>query len=230
MSKKTNDPIDTMLEPQKTAADIEKWIKNNAKTVAIALVAVIAIPLGYMGYKKFILEPKENEAYAAMFYAEQYFSQEDFTLALNGNNEFSGFLTIIDEYGGTKAANLANYYAGICCLKLGRFEDAIKHLEDFSSDDILVSSVAAGALGDAYRELGNSEKAVKNYEKAANKYPNNFTSPIFLKKAGMTYEEDLAKPDKALACYEKIEKLYPMSREGQEIIKYISRTKAMMTE
>ncbi|MCG9912091.1 MAG: tetratricopeptide repeat protein [Flavobacteriales bacterium] len=230
MSKKTNDPIDTMLEPKKTAADIEKWIKDNAKTVAIALVVVIAIPLGYMGYKKFILEPKENEAYAAMFYAEQYFNQENFTLALNGDSEFSGFLTIIDEYGGTKAGNLANYYAGICYLKLGQFEDAINHLEDFSSDDILVSSVAAGALGDAYRELGDSEKAVKNYEKAANKYPNNFTSPIFLKKAGMTYEDDLAKPDKALACYEKIEKQYPMSREGQEIIKYISRTKAMMTE
>ncbi len=230
MSNKPNDPIENVLEPKKTAANLEQWIKENSKTVAIALALVILIPLGYMGYKKFILQPKEDAAYAAMFFAEQYFAQENFEAALNGGNDFSGFLSIIDEYGNTKAGNLAHYYAGICYLKLGQFDQAIEHLEDFSSGDVLVSSVAFGALGDAYRESGNSEKAVSNYEKAASRNPNNFTSPIYLKKAGMTYEDDLNDLKKALSCFEKIEKEYPLSREGQDVMKYITRIKAKMAE
>lgn len=230
MSKHSKDPIDSVLEPKKAAANLEQWIKSNGKTVGIALAVVILIPLGYIGYKKFIQEPKEAEAAAAMFYAEQYFAQEQFELALNGDGNFSGFLTITDEFGGTDAGNLAHYYAGICHLRLGQYAEAIAQLEDFSSDDVLVSSVAYGALGDAYRESGDSENAVKNYEKAANKNPNNFSSPIYLKKAGMTYEDDLNDLDKALACYEKIEKEYPVTREGQEIMKYIVRVKAKKGE
>lgn len=230
MSKDTKAPIDSLLNPKKVAAKVELWIKDNSKIVGIALAVVILIPLGYLGYKKYIQEPKENEAYAAMFMAEQYFAQDNYEAALNGGNDFSGFLSITDDFGGTKAGNLAHYYAGICYLKLGQYNEAISQLEDFSSDDILVSSVAYGALGDAYRETGDSEKAVKNYEKAANNKPNNFTSPIYLKKAGITYEDDLQNLDKALACFEKIEKNYPNTREGQEIMKYIVRVKAKKGE
>lgn len=230
MSKDTKTPIDNLLEPRKTAANLDQWIRQNGKIVGIVLAVIILIPLGYLGYKKFILEPKETEAYAAMFPAEQLFAQDNYEAALNGNNEFEGFLSIIDQYGGTKASNLAHYYAGICYLKLGQYNDAIEQLEDFSSDDVLVSSVAYGATGDAYRELGDAENAVKNYEKAANEHPNNFTSPIFLKKAALTYEDDLQDLDKALASFQKIEREYPNTREGQEVMKYILQVKAKKGE
>ena len=232
MSKETNTPINNLLEPKKAAANLERWIKNNGKIVGIAVGIVILIPLGYLGYKKYILEPKETAAYAAMFPAEQLFAQDNYEAALNGdaNTNTTGFLSIIDEYGGTKASNLAHYYAGISYLKLGKYSEAIEQLEDFSSDDILVSSVAYGATGDAYRELGDSQNAVKNYEKAANENPNNFTSPIYLKKAGLTYEDDLQDLDKALACFQKIEREYPNTREGQEMMKYILQVKAKKGE
>lgn len=230
MSKDTKTPIDNLLEPKKTAANLEVWIRQNGKIVGIVLAVIILIPLGYLGYKKFVIEPKETKAYAAMFPAEQLFAQDNYEAALNGNNEFTGFLGIIDEYGGTKASNLAHYYAGICHLKLGQYNEAIEQLEDFSSDDVLVSSVAYGATGDAYRELGDSENAVKNYEKAANEHPNNLTTPIYLKKAGLTYEDDLQNLDKALACFEKIEREYPNTREGQEAMKYILQVKAKKGE
>jgi tetratricopeptide (TPR) repeat protein len=230
MNHSDKDPIESVLEPKKTAANLEHWIKENSKKVGIALAVVILIPLGYLGYKKFILQPKEDAAYAAMFFAEQNFAEENYEAALNGNEEFSGFLSIIDEYGNTKAGNLARYYAGICYLRTAQYEQAIEQLENFSSDDILVSSVAFGALGDAYRETGNAEMAVSNYEKAANKNPNNFTSPIYLKKAGMTYEDDLNDLKKALACFERIEYEFPMSREGQEAMKYITRINAKLSE
>lgn len=230
MSKDNKAPIDSLLEPKQTAANLELWIKQNSKIVIAVIAIIILIPLAYLGYQKYIQEPKETEAYSAMFPAEQYFQQENWQAALDGGADFSGFLTIADEFGGTKAGNLSHYYAGICYLKLEKYPEAIEQLEDFSSDDILVSSVAYGALGDAYRESGDSENAVKNYEKAANNKPNNFTSPIYLKKAGLTYEDDLQDLDKALACFEKIEKEYPNTKEGQEIMKYIVQVKAKKGE
>lgn len=230
MSKDNKAPIDNLLEPKKSAANLEQWIKQNNKLVAIIVAIIILIPLGYIGYTKYVQGPKEIEAADAMFAAEQYFAQENWQVALDGDANYSGFLTIMDEFSGTKAGNLAHYYAGICYLRLGKYPEAIEHLEDFSSDDILVSSVAYGALGDAYRETGDSESAVKNYEKAANSKPNDFTSPIYLKKAGLTYEDDLQNLDKALACFEKIENEYPNSREGQEALKYITQIKAKKGE
>lgn len=230
MSKDTKSPIDKVLEPKKLAANLEQWIKENNKIVVAVITVIILIPICWFGYQKYIKGPKEKEAYAAMFPAEQFFAQERWQEALDGGPDFSGFITIADDYSGTKAGNLSHYYAGICYLRLGNYAEAIEHLEDFSCDDILLNSVALGALGDAYRETGDSEKAVKNYEKAANAGPNNFTSPIYLKKAGLTYEDDLQNLDKALACFEKIEKEYPNSREGQEAMKYIMQIKAQKAE
>ncbi len=140
MSKDTNTPINNLLEPKKAAANLEVWVRSNGKILGIVLAVVILIPLGYMGYKKFILQPQENEAYAAMFPAEQLFAQDNYEAALNGNDQFTGFLAIADDYGATKAGNLAHYYAGVCYLKLGQYNEAIEQLDDFSTDDALLVS------------------------------------------------------------------------------------------
>ena len=49
-----------------------------------------------------------------------------------------GFTDIADEFRGTKAGNLANYYAGISYLKLKKYEEAIEYLSNFNSDDELI--------------------------------------------------------------------------------------------
>ena len=55
-----------------------------------------------------------------MFIAEFYFQNNNYDLALNGDGQFSGFLTIADSYSSTKSGNLANYYAAICLMNLGK--------------------------------------------------------------------------------------------------------------
>jgi tetratricopeptide (TPR) repeat protein len=120
----------------------------------------------------------------------------------------------------TNTANLAEYYAGICYLRLGEYEDAIEHLKQFDSNDKLISVIALGALGDAYVELEDYQEAVSFFEKAANKNKNDFTSAIYLKKAGLVYEE-LDDYKKAISSYEKIKKHYPESDEARDIDKYI---------
>jgi len=127
----------------------------------------------------------------------------------------------MDEYGITKSANLAKYYAGICYYKLGEYEDAIEQLKKFDSDDIMVATIALGAIGDAYVELGEIDEGIEYYLKAAERKPNDFTSSLFLKKAGLMYEEQ-GNFKKALEAYEKIEKEFPRSEESRDIEKFIT--------
>jgi tetratricopeptide (TPR) repeat protein len=204
----------------------EKYIEENQKSLTIIVLVIALITGAYLGYKKLYLAPREQEAQSEMYVAEQYFEMDSFMLALEGDGSYMGFLDIIDEYGITKCANLSNYYAGICYFKLGEYEEAIRCLKNFESDDIMVATVALGAIGDAYVELGELETAVEFYMKAADRKKNDFTSALFLKKAGIVYEE-LGNYKKALEVYEKIETHFPKSEESRDIEKYITRAKLM---
>ena len=211
---------------------IENFYNKNKKAVFIGGSAIVVVVLVILYYQIQIKAPKEKAASTASFKAEYYFGIDSFRLALNGRPDgavegFIGFNDIIDQYGGTRAGNLARYYAGICNLRLGQYDDAIDNLKKFSTDDVIVGSISLGCIGDAYREKGESDEAVKYYEKAARRNTNSFTTPMYLKKAAMTYEEDLQDYDKALATYIKIEKEYGNTTEGKDISKYIARLKTM---
>jgi tetratricopeptide (TPR) repeat protein len=127
----------------------------------------------------------------------------------------------------TKGANLSKYYAGICYLKLGNFEEAIDHLKSFKGKDNIIGPMAKGAIGDAYLELNQAAKAASYYMEAAELKDNEFTSPLFLLKAGWTYEI-MKDYKKALQTYERIKLNYASSNEAREIDKYIARAKGMM--
>jgi tetratricopeptide (TPR) repeat protein len=205
----------------------EKYIEENQKSLTIIVIVIAAIIAGYLGYKKLFLEPTELEAQAEMYMAEKYFEADSFRLALEGDGSYLGFIDIIDEYGITKCANLSKYYAGICYLRLGEYEEAIENLKKFDSEDELVATVALGAVGDAYIELGQLEEGLEFYLKAAERKNNDFTSAVFLKKAGLVYEE-MGEYKKALEVYERIESQYPKSEESRDIEKYITSVKIKM--
>jgi tetratricopeptide (TPR) repeat protein len=205
----------------------EQYIEENQKSLTIIILAIVVVVGGYLGYKKFYLEPANKDAQANMFIAEKYFEQDSFKLALDGDGENYGFLEVIDEFSVTKAANLAHYYAGICLMRTGDFEEAIDHLEKFDAEDIMVASIALGAIGDCNLELGNKEDAASYYLKAGARKKNSFTSPIFLKKAGLVLE-DLGQYDKALKAYNTIKKDYPETDEGKIIDKYIAALEIKM--
>jgi tetratricopeptide (TPR) repeat protein len=227
MSKKTEENATGFQSVENALSRTEQYIEENQKSLTIIILAIVVVVGGYLGYKKFYLEPTNKEAQSAMYVAEQYFEKDSFKLALNGDGANYGFLDIIDEYGFTKAANLARYYAGISLLKTGQYEDAIKNLQKFDSDDIMVATVALGAIGDCYLELKENDKAASFYLKAGQRKKNEFTSPIYLKKAALVYEEQ-KKYDKALKAYESIKKNYPESQEGKVIEKYITALKIKM--
>ena len=128
-----------------------------------------------------------------------------------------------------QASNLAKYYAGIIYLKQGKFQDAINYLEKFSSSDEFVGPMAKGGIGDAYLELGQKDKALDYYLKAADMKDNDLTTPLYLMRAAFVYE-DMGKYDKAVELYEKIQKQHTKSNEARDIEKYIEQAKAKMSK
>lgn len=205
----------------------EQFVEDNQKIITTIALSVLIIVAAFLAFKRLIIEPKEKAALAESFVAETYFQKDSFNLALIGDGNYLGFLDIMDEYKMTKTAKLAKYYAGICYLHLGDYEEAIDQLKGFKAKDIMVSAMALGAIGDAYVELGDYDQALSYYEKAAHHHVNNFTTPIFLNKAAQLYEEN-GNYKKAIALYENLKNDYPKSQEGRTAAKYIARAKGKL--
>ncbi len=229
MAKKQDNTEGKIIAVEEALSKTEQFIEKHQKKIIIVLSVVVGVVLIYFGYKQLYLKPKETKAHAEMFVAEKYFELDSLDLALNGDGEHAGFLEIIDNYGITKAANLSKYYTGIIYLKKGQFEDAIKYLKDFDSDDKMVGPMALIAIGDAYVELNDLDKASEYYLKAADKNKNDFISPQALMKAAFVFEE---KNDwtNALKSYERIKKEFFKSQESREVDKHIARAKTMLNQ
>lgn len=229
MAKNVDNTEHTIEVVESALSKTEHFIEKNQKIIGIVVGVIILLVLAVIGYQKLILLPKEQKAQAEIFYAEKYFEMDSLNLALNGDGAHMGFLEIIEEYSATKQANLAHYYAGICYLNLGKFEEAITYLSKFSSADKIIAPMAKGAIGDAYMELGDKNKAASYYTEAAEVSDNELTAPLFLKKAGSTYE--LAGDNqKALDMYKKIQANYIKSLEGREIEKHIAKIEALLAQ
>lgn len=218
--KQDDEVLIDVVEARDSAQD---FFEKNRVLLLIAIGLVVVIIGGLFAYNQFYKGPKQQEAVEQMVQAQTQFERDSFALALtNPGGGFSGFLDIIDNYGGTPAANLAHYYAGICYLQLGQYEAAISYLTDFKAKGDLLSITKNGALGDAHAELNNLDKAMSFYEKAVNAEDNDILTPYYLKKVGMLQENNGNTPE-ALATYERIKNEYPTSVEAREIEKYIAR-------
>ena len=179
MAKKVNKTDQQLANVEQALSKTEQFIETNQKKITYVIGAVVAVIALYFGYQNMYLAPLEEDAQTEMFMAELYFQKDSFALALNGDEQYEGFLSISDDYGLTKAGNLANYYAGLCYLNLGEFENAIDYFSDFSSDDIILSSLALGCIGDCYAELDDIDTALDFYKKASKNSDNGFTTPRY---------------------------------------------------
>lgn len=222
--KKQNQTDDQFVAVEEALSKTEQFIENNQKTLTTVVLIIAAIVLAFFAFRKFYLQPQQDEAQSEMFMAQKYFEQDSLNLALNGDGNYPGFLDIIDEFGMTESGNLANYYVGVIYLNQGQYEGAIDYLKDFEGDDQMVAPMAKSAIGDAYMELDQPDKAASYYMEAANMSEDNFTTPKYLIKAGWTYEI-LGEYDNAEDAYKRVKTEFPNSTESRGIDKYIARAK-----
>jgi tetratricopeptide (TPR) repeat protein len=236
-------PVEETAEIKNKAIDpslegIQLYYEKNKKVITYVGGALAIAIAALVYFKLFYLPELENEASNEIFWAEAYFERDSFALALkggpmvfsaDGQKPMMGFEQVADEYGLTKTGNLANYYAGICLLRTGKFDEAIGFLDKFDGDDEIIAPLAVGAIGDCNMELNRTDEAVKYYLKAAEKRENTFTRPYFLKKAAMANEVKGNFTESA-DLLERIKKEFPRSAEAQEIEKEIARLRTLATQ
>ncbi|MES2680768.1 MAG: tetratricopeptide repeat protein [Bacteroidota bacterium] len=222
-------PIDPSLE------GIQLYYEKNKKAITYVGGGLAIIIGALCFFKLYYLPEQEAEAANEIFWAQNYFEKDSFNIALKGGvnvvapegqKQMKGFEQIAEEYSMTKSGSLANYCAGICYLRTGKFEQAIGFLEKYEGDDEMVAPIAIGAIGDCHMELNHIDEAAKYYVKAAEKSHNNFTTPHYLKKAGLSYELQ-GNYVEALSFYERIKREYPRTSIGREIEREIAKVKAL---
>ena len=201
----------------------EAFLIKYKNAIIGGVVAVIIIVAGFIMYKNLYAEPREEKAQAALFKGQEYFEQDAFEQALNGDSiGYKGFLKVADEFSGTAAGNLANAYAGVCYAQLGKYEEAVKYLNKFSADDQLVSPALLGTMGNCYAQAGQLDKAAATLMKAADKADSQALSPIYLIQAGQLFEK-LGKNSEAVKAYTLVKEKYFNSYQSMDIDKYIER-------
>lgn len=203
----------------------EQFIEKYSKHILFVILGIAVIIAIVMGVRHGYLMPREKKATAALFQGEHYFGRDSFVLALNGNGaDYEGFQAIIDQYGSTKAGNLAKAYAGICQYNLGEHEQALKSLKSYKGSDEMVSPAIIGLIGDCYVNMGQVKDGISYFEKAVKAANNQVISPTYLKKIGLAYE-NLGQFADAEKAYNTIKEKYSGSLEASDIDKYITRTK-----
>lgn len=215
----------------------ERFVSQYQKQIFGVIIVIIVGVIGFLGYQKLIVEPNENEAANELNQAQVYFKDaieaqnkpmKDslYKLAINGGNGKFGFADISDQYSGTKSANLANYYAGMSYFKLAEYKKAIEYLDNFKADDQILMPIAQGTIADAFQQIGQPDKALSYYEKAAKMKSNSFTTPKYLLKAGITAIE-LGKADVAVKHLNNLKEKYGDSQEAKDAEVYIGQANAM---
>jgi TolA-binding protein len=196
----------------------EDFVRNNRSLLLGILAVVVLAVVGGFGYYTW-RNQQDSKAQASMFRAVNNWEADSLNKAIKGDGKAPGLTTVANEYGSTKAGNLANFYAGVASLKQGKYKEALDFLEDFSSDDYLVQSRAYSLMGDAQLELNKPKEAADLYAKAADHNANEFFSPGYLLKEGTARE--LAKDNEgAVKAYDRIITDYPTAQEVAEARQY----------
>jgi tetratricopeptide (TPR) repeat protein len=213
-----------------SASKAEEFVAKYQNIILIVIGVLTVGVLGSLGYQSFVVEPISSEAVGELNQAQYYFN-----LAVNGQDSDSlyarsirggegkyGFDDIIENYSGTPASDLAYFSAGMAYLNMKDYNSAIEYLKDFSSDDILLSAIAKGSIGDSYVQLYQDDKALDYYIKAINSSENDYTTPKYLFKAGLL-SSALEKNSKALSYFKRIKDEYPNSTEAAQVDIQIGR-------
>ena len=221
--KVTNEPLDL----EEAVSKSEAFLVKNKTVILGAIAVVIVIIAGVFAYQTYYRAPREHKAQVALFRGEQYFEEDNYEYALNGDSiGFAGLLKVADEYSGTKAANLARAYAGLSLAHLGRYDEAVKELDKFDAGDLMVAPAIKGAMGNCYAQAGQLDKAASLLMSAASQADNTSLSPIFLQQAADIFVSQ-QKYDQALNAYKTIKEKYFNSYQALDIDKYIEKVELM---
>jgi tetratricopeptide (TPR) repeat protein len=211
------------------------WAKYSKRIIIVGLTVAVLL-LAYIGYKKFIKEPKEKTASELIFPAEKLFgtmaasssyNKDTVNMVLNGDKAsgVTGLLKIVGNYSGTQSGNRAEFMVGACYLQLKQFDKAIKHLKEFDGNGASqIQSKAYLLLGHAYAEQKKTDEALDYYKKAGSVSDldeSMASEALFI--AGR-YAEAVGKTKDAIELFQKLKDDYPASQKvtSGDVEKYLA--------
>lgn len=211
-----------VVEEAQILDNLQSKYDQHKKIINTVVTGLLVVIVGFFAYQKLYKEPNENKAAAAIAAAQQNIQIDSLQAALNGTGTKPGFIKIAQKYSGTKAGNLANYYAGTCYLQMGDAKNAIKYLKQFDGKGTALENVAKGALGDAYMEAGNIKEGIAHYKSASSDNENMIVTPLYLYRLALAYEANKDR-DNAVNAYKRIKEKFPQSAQARETDKNLAR-------
>lgn len=196
-------------------------VEENKKVIFWAIGGILVVAAFVCSYFFIFRNPKLNKA-------DEAFNKVEMTAA-NDTVAAQEYAKAADEYSGTDAGRNAALAAAESYYSIGKYQDAVKYLEKFSSGDEVLEANAKVLLGDCYVNLKKYPEAIEAFKDAVKKADGNpQIAPRALMKQAVVYDEQKKYAD-ALACYETIQKDYPNFMAGNvEIEAYIEREKARL--
>lgn len=226
MAKDTQESKDLDIGEMYTRSEL--FLEKNKTPVTIAVIAVLVIVGGILGYKKFIIEPHEKQAQDMIWKAQYYFEIDSLDLALNGDGNYVGFTQVADDYGNTETGKLAKFYIAVIDHQKGDYEAALQFYKEADLDDDILRVMAVGNQGDVLVELGRPAEAIQQFTKAADLVKSDYTTPMFLMKAGILYEQQKDWKN-AAKCFDRVATDYPGSPDANTAKKYAARAKGLQS-
>ena len=202
--------LDPLIQTIGKVTNFYQANKTAVLSIGIGIIVVLSSVIGYSYYA----DAQEEEAQALLAAAEQYYTDGDYTRALNGDDAdlTLGMLQIVNNYSGTDAGNLATYYASVSHFKLGQFEDALAYIQNYTAPSGILGVGSISYHANVLSQLGNHEEAAAKYERAASWDTNDSTTPYNLLQAAKEYSK-AGNTAKALTLIESIIEDYPTSVE-----------------
>ena len=225
MANNKKDVHTSIDELNETLTSVEQHVENNKKIIIWSLAGIVAVAAVILLYYYGIYAPNKKASSDAI-------SKADIELAMgNDSTALAQYMQVADEFSGAQADRAA-LQSAIILYQKGKFEEAVKYLDDASFDENLVAPAAASLKGDCYVNLNNLDKAISCYDKAIKSSNDNalYTPLFMLKKATVLYEQ--SKIADALAIYEAIQSKYPTFTRAYDvnIDGLIARAKAQLAE
>jgi tetratricopeptide (TPR) repeat protein len=198
------------------------FFQGKNKLILLIVGGAAVIVLGYFGYQKFIVQPKNIETAEKIYMEESYIvDSQDWEKAINGDETgVKGLAAQAKALEGYAGGELAYYNLGMAHLNLGQYEEAIKALKNVGFEDEHLATMTLGAIGDAYMELQNLKEAINYYDQAYQRRPKNeMTAPLYMMKLAGALEVD-GKFDQAATLYWDLIQQFPNSSYKTQAEKY----------
>lgn len=163
--------------------------KNKVAVISsgIGILAAIGLLIGYFVY----MNQQESQAEVLLGVAEESMLRGDYETALYGDeSEYTiGFAQISNNFGRTNAGNLASYYAAVSEFELGNYDEALRHIRNYSVPSGILGVSPISLHATILSELERYEEAGDTFERAARWNKNTSTTPYNLYEAALAYRE-----------------------------------------